>query len=122
MKLARINPWNCTATLLAVFGSVLLAGKADAISRYNPTTMTCSQVQATVKAEGAVILRWSSPRNPNLPIFGRYVAGRTYCAVGEIIESEYVPASNRKNCRVWLCKRDFSDDDDDLLKLWLRRR
>ena len=110
-------------SVFAVLGLAFVASSAQAISRYNPTTMTCSKVKATVKGNGEVILRWPSTRDPSRPLYGRYVANQSYCGIGEIIISAYVPAADTKSCRVLQCRRRtfFEDDDDDLLKFWWRR-
>ena len=104
----------------AVFAVTLSINEVHAISRYNPTTMTCSQVKATVRAEGAVILRWPSSQDPTRPLFGRYVASRNYCEIWQIMQTHYVPTADRKRCGVSKCKND-NRDKDDLFKFWLRR-
>jgi hypothetical protein len=40
----------------------LFAAEAQAISRYNSTSMSCDEVRATVRSEGAVVLRYRSTR------------------------------------------------------------
>ena len=54
----------------------LAAAEAQAISRYNSSSMSCAEVQATVRGEGAAILRYRSTRNPSLQLYGRYVSDR----------------------------------------------
>lgn len=88
----------------------LAATEAHAISRHDPTRMSCGQVQATIARQGEVILRYASPRTPGLPIYDRYVASRAFCEAGEVRERVYVPSADMKSCPVYRCKRvDFDD-------------
>ena len=50
-------------TVWLALALTLLPLQAQAISRYNSTSMSCAQVRATVRAEGAVIMRWRSSRS-----------------------------------------------------------
>lgn len=90
---------------------VLAAFPAHAISRYNSQGMTCAQVQSTVRSEGAVILRYTSRRNPSLPLYDRYVAHGGFCAGGEYAASATVPTSDTPNCYVRYCRALNYDDD-----------
>ena len=47
----------------------LLASDAMAISRYDPTEMSCATVQAIIVTEGAVILRYASSSVLGLPVY-----------------------------------------------------
>ena len=100
------------AVLLALCLS-LVSMEAYAISRYNSTSMGCNEVKATVRSEGAVILRWRSKNNPNLPRYGRFVANNSYCRLGERAERSYVPSADRNSCPVLECK--YYDPHDELL-------
>ena len=71
-------------TVLIALGLCLIAADAQAISRYDPTRMSCDRVQETIAANGAVLLRYRSPRNPSLTLFDRYVASRRFCGMGEV--------------------------------------
>jgi hypothetical protein len=84
----------------------LLAVEAHAISRYTTTNMNCAAIQAAVQSEGVAILRWQSPRNPSLPLYGRYVANRRFCQMEEVAEIAYVPAADA-SCPVHRCARVF---------------
>jgi hypothetical protein len=116
MKRTRITPYVFTAAALAAFGVSLVAHEAQAISRYTSTSMSCSSVKATVKAQGAVILRWTSAQGN--PRHGRYVASTGYCDPGERAVTAYVPSSDKKSCAVKTCKHcdPFKDDDDGFLR------
>jgi hypothetical protein len=111
MKQTRITPYVVTAAALAAFGVSLVAFDAQAISRYTSTSMSCSSVKATVKSQGAVILRWTSSQGN--PRHGRYVASTGYCDPGERAVTAYVPSSDKKSCAVKTCKHCDPFDNDD---------
>ena len=73
---------------------------ASADPAYTITNMSCSKVQATVQANGSVILRWRS--RSGAPLYGRYVSDRRFCYPGEIISFASVPAAD-KSCNVKQC-------------------
>ena len=90
----------------------LSAMPAQAISRYDSTAMSCGEVQATIHADGAAIMRYQSTLNPSLPLFGRYVRSDLYCEFDEWANTVYIPASDARHCAVYECeKRDFNDDE-----------
>ena len=105
--------------LKLLVGTVLIlltAGQAQAISRYQTMRMSCAEVQATVKREGAVILRWQSHNTPGLPLYGRYVSDRRFCQLGEVTEFASVPTADTRSCTVKQCVRpDFEPHDRWLL-------
>ena len=101
--------------LLAV-GLSFLAVEAQAISDYTSTSMSCEAVQATVRGEGAVILRHRSTRVPGLQLFDRYVRDYTFCQSHEMADFAFVPTADRQSCRVKECE---PRDNDDLI---FRRR
>ena len=106
-------------TALIAFCLSLVAFEAHAILRYNSTAMSCGEVKATVREEGAVILRWRSTRNPSLQLYGRFVAHEGFCSLGERAETSFVPSSDRTSCGVFECKQRTFDDEDFFL--WRRR-
>lgn len=91
-------------TLLITACLCLLSADAWAISRYDPTRMSCDRVQATVTANGAVLLRYRSPRNPSLTLYDRYVASQRFCAPGEARTRSSVPSADVKSCPVYKCE------------------
>ncbi|HMM63724.1 MAG: hypothetical protein WA975_11035 [Mesorhizobium sp.] len=99
-----MKPLRKSVVLLAA-GLSLAAAEAQAISRHDPTRMSCGQVQATIAREGAVILRYQSRRTPGLPLYDRYVASGAYCDAGEVRAPAYVPSTDRNSCLVYKCKR-----------------
>lgn len=62
---------------------LLVAADASAISRRDISSMSCEQTQALVRSEGAVILRFRSPRNPSAMLYDRYVSDDRYCGSSE---------------------------------------
>jgi hypothetical protein len=104
-------------TVLIALCLTLVSLDAHAISRYNSTSMSCAEARATVLAEGAVILRWRSPRG--IQRYGRFVAHDGFCEWSEIAEIAYVPARDRASCPVLECK--YYDLDDDFFPRFRRR-
>lgn len=87
----------------------LVAAQAQAISRYDPTRMSCGKVQGTIAWQGAVILRYQSKRVPGLPLYDRYVQSQRFCSMGEVRTRAYVPSADTKSCPVYNCKRPDND-------------
>ena len=81
--------------------AVLVSAPALAMNQYNTTTMTCSQVQSTLKQEGQAQLRYPSPRNPSLILYDRFVSGGNYCRP----QTAFVPTRDTNKCRVTKCQR-----------------
>ena len=98
-------------TVLIALCLSLVSLDAHAISRYNSTSMSCGEAKATVREEGAVILRWRSPRG--IQRYGRFVAHNGFCRSGERAEISYVPTADRQSCAVRECK--YYDPDDDII-------
>ena len=86
---------------LLLAGPLLLVGFAAAADpAYTITSMSCSEVQAAVRTNGSVILRWRSKSGTSL--YGRYVSDRRFCRPGEIITFASVRAADR-SCNVKKC-------------------
>ncbi|MFC5386060.1 hypothetical protein ACFPLB_08790 [Aquamicrobium segne] len=94
----------CKIALIGL-GLGLIAGQAQAISRYDPTRMSCEAVQARVAREGAVILRYGSPHNPSLPLYDRYVRDSRFCPAGQVRARATVPSADMRACTVYKCKQ-----------------
>ncbi|BCG93403.1 hypothetical protein [Mesorhizobium sp. 131-2-1] len=92
-------------TILLAALMTLMAAEAQAISRYDPTRMSCGRVQATIASQGAVILRYQSTRVPGLPLYDRYVKDERFCNMGEVRARAYVPSADAKSCPVFICER-----------------
>lgn len=88
----------------------LVAAEAQAISRYNTTSMSCAQIKSALRNEGAAILRYRSARNPSLPLYGRYVSDRRFCNFDEVAETAFVPAADTRSCLVRECVQVDPDD------------
>ena len=86
---------------LLLAGTMLFAAiSAAAAQEYTITNMTCSEVQAAVRSNGSVLLRWRS--KSGVPLYGRFVTDRRFCRSGEIITISSVPAAD-KSCNVKKC-------------------
>jgi hypothetical protein len=104
-------------TVLIALCLTLVSLDAHAISRYNSTSMSCSEVKATVRREGAVILRWRG--KSGIQRYGRFVAHGGFCESGTRAETSYVPSADRRSCSVRECK--YWDPDDDFIYRFGRR-
>lgn len=89
--------------LAIVIPLLLAAVDASAITRHDITGMSCTKVQALVKAEGVAILRHRSARNPGLILYDRYVSDRRYCAYHEGAVSASVRTADRDYCPLRKC-------------------
>lgn len=96
--------------ILAALGMLAAVSDAHAIQRYTSTNMTCAEVQATIRADGAAIMRYTSRRTPGLPLYGRYVRNGSFCTMGEAAERVYIPASDTASCPVRECRQIDYDD------------
>lgn len=96
--------------MLAMLALLVTVSEAHAIRRYTSTSMTCAEVQATIRADGAAIMRYTSRRTPGLPLYGRYVRDGAFCTMGESAERAYIPASDTQSCPVRECKQIDYDD------------
>ena len=91
---------------------------AYAISRYNSQSMSCQAVQAAIRNEGAVILRYPSRRTPNMTLYDRYVLHDGFCMSTQFADDATVPTADRASCSVRKCVTRSPDDDF----FFLRRR
>lgn len=98
------------AAILAALCLTVVSSEAFAISRYQSQKLSCDSIHAKVAEEGAVILRYSSQRNPGLPLYDRYVASNRYCGFKEYTDSAWVPASDTGQCPVLRCVPAQDDD------------
>ena len=64
---------------------LLSAMPAHAITRYNST----DEVRATIRRDGAAIMRYRSPRHPSLQLYGRYVRDDRFCQQEEAAETVF---------------------------------
>ena len=106
-------------TILLAACLMLVAAEAQAISRYDPTHMSCDRVQGTIARQGAVILRYQSKRVPGLPLYDRYVQSQQFCNIGEVRKRAFVPSADTNSCPVYNCK---PAENDHFHRRFLRRR
>ena len=85
------------------FSRLLVSGHASAISRRDISRMSCEQTKALVRSEGAVILRFPSPRNPSAILHGRYVSDDRYCGSSEQTTRASMSAADNEYCPVRKC-------------------
>lgn len=88
-------------TVLLLFCAVFVSTPAFAINQYNINNMTCSEVQSILKRDGQANLRYTSPNDPTLTLYDRFVSGNKYCRP----KSTGVPTRDNKKCRVHKCQR-----------------
>lgn len=84
-----------------ILGLMLItAAPVEAAPMYDPTSMTCQRVHATLSQSGAAILQYTS--RSGLPIYNRYVANQSYCYGGPIVRQS-VPTRDTAACPVIAC-------------------
>lgn len=94
--------WASRAAVIVALASPLAPTNAVAISTYISTSKSCGTLKSYIQNQGAVILRWTSPRTGN-PIYNRYVRNASYCNVGQTTQSKFIPAADTGKCRVFYC-------------------
>ena len=97
--------------VLVALGLLVVSAEAHAISRYTSTSMTCNEIKARIRDEGAVLLNWRS--QSGIPRYNRFVYSNQFCSAGERAEITYVPSADRQSCPVRACK--YWDPDDDII-------
>ena len=97
--------------LLAMLAATA-ATPALAINRYNSMSYTCSQAQALINRERAVIMRYPAKHTPNMTLYDRYVEDSRSCDVGYYAEQDYLPTKDKNDCPVYLCQPSTDFDDD----------
>ena len=100
-------------TMLLALAFTVIAADAHAISRYNTLGMTCGEVQAVLRNEGAAILRYRSKRT-GVPLYGRYVYTSHFCDVSQYADWRYVPTADVASCPVKQCE--YYDTDDPFIR------
>ena len=105
------------AKLVILATAVLASLPAHAITRYNSTSMSCEEVKAIIRADGAALMRYRSTRNPSLQLYGRYVRDDRFCHQDERAETVFIPSADRRSCPVYECKPFDLDDDFPIFRL-----
>ena len=90
-----------TTLTLALLAAAALP--AQAISRYNSESMSCSSIHAKLQQEGAAILSHRAMSASAPPLYDRYVASQQYCESNEVTRTTFVPASDGASCPVMEC-------------------
>lgn len=88
--------------LLAVALILATAGPADAISRYSALQLSCGEITAIIRRDGAAIFRYPSPRRTGMTLYDRYVRNGGYCARHQSLEKVYIPSESGQ-CLVQHC-------------------
>lgn len=97
-----------SAIALAALLLATASQDAQAISRYNATSMNCAAIRSTVQTEGAAIFKWKQP--PDIDRFDRLVAHTGFCRWGEVATLTDIPSKDNKRCPVFNCQRPIWDD------------
>jgi hypothetical protein len=101
--------------VLAAFALTLVSFDAFAIQRYTSTSMSCNEVRATIRRDGAALMRYMSKRVPGLPLHGRYVVDDRFCDMGEYADRAWIRAADTDSCPVRECKP-FEDNDEFIFR------
>jgi hypothetical protein len=88
------------ATLALLVAGALPAG---AITRHASLSLSCAEISAIIRREGAAIFRYPSPRKIGLTLFDRYVRDGSFCARHQGLETVYVPSAGGGQCPVRRC-------------------
>lgn len=88
--------------LLAIAIFLIAAAPAEAISRYSALQLSCGEITAIIRQDGAAIFRYPSPRRTGLTLYDRYVRHSGYCARHQSLEKVYIPSAGGQ-CLVQHC-------------------
>lgn len=105
-------------TTAAAVAVTMLAGSAEAISRYNSPSLSCARIHDIIASERAAIFRFPSTHVQKLTLYDRYVSDSAYCDTQEVIERVTIPSSNGA-CPVLHCVP-RTDDCDDIFSVLCR--
>lgn len=92
--------------LLAVailLGAAMIATPVQAISRYSAMQLSCGEITAIIRRDGAAIFRYPSPRRTGMTLYDRYVRDSSYCARHQSLEKVYIPSVGGSQCLVRHC-------------------
>ncbi len=92
-----------TAAAALILTTIMIAGPAAAISRYESPGKDCAAVQQLIARERAVILRYPA-RSNRLILYDRYVADSTQCGMSDYAARAYVPTRDNPLCPVYNCR------------------
>ena len=103
------------ATLMLALSGAILASTvlpSEAITRLRADQNSCATVQAAIQQQGAVIVQYPSMRSPDVLLFDRYVANRSYCQLGQGAKFTSIPAADTQSCRVHECVASELEPED----------
>jgi hypothetical protein len=83
-----------TRLVVAAMSTLLLAGSAGAIERYNMTSMSCAEITAALRRDSKAILRSESKKVPGLMLYNTYVGGRHMCPTPQAPTNRRVNAAD----------------------------
>lgn len=89
--------------LLAIAIILMAAAPAEAVSRYAATQLSCGEISAIIRREGAAIFRYPSPRRTGFTLYDRYVRNSGYCARHQSLQKVYIPSAGGQQCLVQHC-------------------
>ncbi|MCB1447390.1 MAG: hypothetical protein KDJ87_16750 [Rhizobiaceae bacterium] len=89
--------------LLAVAMAIAAVAPAQAVSRYSSLQLSCGEITAIVRREGAAIFRYPSPRRTGVTLYDRYVRNSSFCATHQALEKVYIPSAGGEQCPVQHC-------------------
>lgn len=95
--------WKTAFATIAIIGATVTIAEA----RKNTLNYTCHQARALVHSHGTILL--STGRYT----FDRFVANRSYCALGDYVKRAYAPTRDRNMCEIgYVCTPDNPYDFD----------
>ena len=89
--------------LLALAILLACVAPAEAVSRYSAMQLSCGEITAIIRREGAAIFRYPSPRRTGFTLYDRYVRHGGYCARHQSLEKVYIPSAGGQQCLVQHC-------------------
>ena len=89
--------------LLAIAIFLMAAAPAEAVSRYSAMQLSCGEITAIIRREGAAIFRYPSPRRTGFTLYDRYVRHSGYCARHQSLQKVYIPSAGGQQCLVQHC-------------------
>ena len=92
-----------TAAIALILTTIMAAGPASAISRYESLSKICTSVQQLIAGERAVILRYPS-RDDRVVLYDRYVSDTPLCGISGYAARTYIPTRDNPLCPVYNCK------------------
>ncbi len=80
---------------------VVVAARSEAAQRLQAESVSCDHLHRTIEAAGSVLVQARSKSGNQL--YDLYVRDEQFCHVGEVVETAYLPSSDRGSCPVKRC-------------------